>query len=155
MLLNGFWIHVKMHLVASDEQIIGNLKASGERMTVARREIIRAFTRSSSPLSAVAILETLKNKEISANKTTVYRELKFLAKKNILRAIQFDERNRRYELAPEEHRHHLICTTCKRIDDVVLNHDLDEVEQRVKDQKKFKVERHALEFYGVCEMCQD
>lgn len=155
MLLNGFWIHVKMHLVASDDQIIGGLKASGERMTVARREIIRAFTGSSSPLSAIAILEYLKKKNISANKTTVYRELKFLAKKSIVRAIQFDERNRRYELAPEEHRHHLICTTCKRIDDVVLNHDLDDVEQRVRDQKKFKVERHALEFYGVCEMCQD
>ncbi len=144
-----------MHLVALDEQIIGDLKAAGERMTVARREIIRAFTRSSSPLSAVAILDILKKKEIPANKTTVYRELKFLAKKNILHAIQFDERNRRYELSPEEHRHHLICTSCKRIDDVILKHDLEDVEQRVKDQKKFKVERHALEFYGVCEMCQD
>ncbi len=144
-----------MHLVALDEQIIGGLRTSGERMTVARREIIRAFTRSSSPLSALAILDVLKKKDIRADRTTVYRELKFLAKKNVLRAIQFDERNRRYELAPEEHRHHLICTNCKRIDDVVLSHDLDEVEQRVKDQKKFKVERHALEFYGVCEMCQD
>lgn len=124
-------------------------------MTVARREIIRAFLCSSAPLSAGAILEILKKKEISANKTTVYRELKFLEKSSIVRAIQFDERTRRYELAPEEHRHHLICTNCKRIDDVVLNHDLDDVEQRVREQKKFRVERHALEFYGVCEMCQD
>lgn len=141
--------------MSSAEHIIENLKAAGERMTVARREIIRAFMRSSSPLSAGAILEILKKKEISTNKTTVYRELNFLEKKNIVRAIQFDERTRRYELAPEEHRHHLICTNCKRIDDVVLNHDLDEVEQRVREQKKFRVERHALEFYGVCEMCQD
>lgn len=144
-----------MQLVPSDTHIIESLRSSGERMTVARREIIRAFTRSSSPLTARAILDQLRQKEILANKTTVYRELKFLAKKNILRAIQFDERNRRYELAPDEHRHHLICTNCKRIDDVVLNHDLDEVESRVRAQKKFKVERHALEFYGVCEMCQE
>ena len=141
--------------MSSDDQIIQGLRASGERMTVARREIIRAFTRSSSPLSAVAILEILKKKEVPANKTTVYRELKFLATKKIVRVIQFDERNRRYEFAPEEHRHHLICTNCKRIDDVVLNHDLDEVEARVKEQKRFKVERHALEFYGICEMCQE
>ncbi len=144
-----------MQLVPSDTHIIDELQASGERMTVARREIIRAFTRSSSPLTARAIMDQLRKKEILANKTTVYRELQFLAKKNIVRAIQFDERNRRYELAPDEHRHHLICTNCKRIDDVVLNHDLDEVESRVRAQKKFKVERHALEFYGVCEMCQE
>ena len=141
--------------MSSADHIIDDLKASGERMTVARREIIRAFTRSSSPLSAVAILEILKTKEILANKTTVYRELKFLAKKNIVQTIQFDERKRRYELSPDEHRHHLICTNCKRIDDVVVSHDLDTVKQRLKDQKKFKVERHALEFYGVCEMCQE
>ncbi len=141
--------------MSSDELIIDGLKASGQRMTLARREIIRAFTQSSSPLSAVAILDILKKKEISLNKTTVYRELAFLATQKIVRVIQFDERNRRYELSPREHRHHLICTNCKRIDDVVLNHDLDEVEARVQTQKRFKVERHALEFYGVCEMCQE
>ncbi len=141
--------------MSSDEHIIEGLKASGQRMTLARREIIRAFTHSSSPLSAVAILEILRKKEILTNKTTVYRELKFLATQKIVRVIQFDERNRRYELSPGEHRHHLICTNCKRIDDVILNHDLDEVEARVQTQKRFKVERHALEFYGVCEMCQE
>lgn len=141
--------------MSSSEVIIDQLKASGERMTVARKEIVRAFGGASSPLTAAAILEMLTKKHIAANKTTVYRELKFLQEKNIVRAMQFDERNKRYELVPDEHRHHLICVACKKIEDVVLNHDLDHVEQQVTSQKKFKIQRHALEFYGVCGECQN
>jgi Fur family transcriptional regulator, ferric uptake regulator len=140
--------------MSSADEIIESLRRSGERMTVARREIIRAFTQGASPLSAVGVLSVLRRKEIAANKTTVYRELKFLESKKILRVIQFDEPNRRYQLSPDEHRHHLICTNCKRIDDIVLKDDLNAVEKRLTEQKRFKVQRHALEFYGVCEMCQ-
>ncbi len=137
-----------------DQAIIDRLQADGQRMTVVRRAIIRAFTKSSAPLTALGMLGELKKGKAEANKTTVYRELKFLADKRIIRALQFDERNRRYELIPTDHRHHLICTACKKIDDVILDHDLDHVELSVGQKKGFKVQRHALEFYGVCGECQ-
>ena len=75
-------------------------------------------------------------------------------KEGFLRELQFDERSKRYEVASDEHKHHLICTGCKKVEDAVLDHDLDEVESRLKRQTTFKVERHSLEFYGLCERCQ-
>jgi Fe2+ or Zn2+ uptake regulation protein len=138
---------------------VGNLvrllRTSGERVTVARRAILTVFCKATQPLTAIAVMNELRAKGIMTNKTTVYRELRFLDRKNILRTMQFDERKKRYELTPNEHTHHLICTNCKRIEDVVLDHDLDHVEKRVISEKRFKVERHALEFYGLCGECQE
>ncbi len=140
--------------MSSVEEILRQLRGSGERVTVARRAIIRLLTDACMPITAVSILHSLKEQGVSLNKTTVYRELKFLETKNLIRAMQFDERNKRYELTPDTHKHHLICTNCKRIEDVVLEHDLDQVERKVTQQKSFKVQRHALEFYGLCGECQ-
>ncbi len=137
------------------DEAVAALRASGERMTVARRAMIGIISDAGMPMTAVTIFEYLKKKYPRINKTTVYRELKFLERKNIVRAMQFDERNKRYERTPEEHRHHLICTGCKRIEDVVLDHDLDAIEEKLSEQSAFKVERHALEFYGLCGECQE
>ncbi len=135
--------------------MIEALRTSGERMTVARRSILRVFADAATPMTAVAILTDLQKQKKSINKTTVYRELKFLEAKRVIRAMQFDERNKRYELTPEEHKHHLICTACKKIENVVLDHDLDAVEEKLTAQSRFKVQRHALEFYGLCGKCQE
>lgn len=137
------------------ESTIESLRHSGERMTVARRAIIRVIADAAMPLTAVAILETLLGRRVRINKTTVYRELKFLESRNVIRAMQFDERNKRYELTPEEHKHHLICTACKKIENIVLDHDLDHIEEKLTAQSRFKVQRHALEFYGLCGTCQE
>lgn len=136
------------------ENIVEGLKLSQESMTVARRAMARVFAESTSPLTATQVMHLLSKSGVVVNKTTVYRELRFFEKKGFIRTMQFEERNRRYELTPEDHRHHLICTQCKKIEDVVLHHDLDHVEASIQGQRGFTVQKHALEFYGVCEGCQ-
>lgn len=140
--------------MSEDQQILSALRTAGERITVSRRAMIRMFVSANTPLTATDVLGSLSRSRVSVNKTTVYRELQFLREKGFIRALQFDERNKRYELVPSEHRHHLICTACKKIDDIVLDHDLDHVEQTLAKNKRFKVQRHALEFYGLCGECQ-
>ncbi len=136
------------------EQIIGALKAKGRRMTPRRRAVITAFAEQTEPVSALVLAGILKKKKITADKTTLYREIEFLVKEHIINELRFDERSKRYELASGTHKHHLICTNCKRVDDAVLDHDLDAVEARLTKQKNFKVQHHSLEFYGLCETCQ-
>ncbi len=140
--------------MSEDQQILSALRTAGERITVSRRAMIRMFVSANTPLTATDVLSSLSRSRVSVNKTTVYRELQFLREKGFIRALQFDERNKRYELVPSEHRHHLICTACKKIDDIVLDHDLDQVERTLAKNKRFKVQRHALEFYGLCGECQ-
>ena len=96
----------------------------------------------------------LKQSLVKADKTTVYREIEFLLSLGILRELQFDERGKRYEVVSGEHTHHLICTNCNNVEAAVLDHDLDDVERRIRAQKKFRVQHHSLDFYGLCKACQ-
>lgn len=134
--------------------IIERLQKEKYRITPARRAVIELLTSAHSPLSAPDLAAMLKKKKVRADKTTVYREIAFLLKSGIVRELQFDERSKRYEVISGQHTHHLICTSCSVVEAAVLNHDLDAVERRLKAQKKFKVQHHSLEFYGLCASCQ-
>ena len=139
----------------SAEQIIGALKGRGRRITPRRKAVIGAFAASREPISAAQVAASFKRKRIKADKTTIYREIEFLVAEGVLNQLHFDERSKRYELRTDEHKHHLICTGCSKVEDAVLNHDLDAVERSLTKQKKFKDQSHSLEFYGLCETCQN
>lgn len=76
-------------------------------------------------------------------------------KEGIIEMIQLGERKKRYELKRETHHHHLVCTKCRTIDDIELDEGgLHPHEKAIKAKKRFKVTRHALEFFGLCAKCQ-
>lgn len=123
-------------------------------MTAGRRGIALVLGQAKQPLSIQEIHAELHKRHLSVNVTTVYRELAALVEHGLCRSLQFGDRHARYELSPADHRHHLVCTECRTIEDVVMDHDLDHVERTLKKRTKFKVLNHNLEFYGLCERCQ-
>ncbi len=134
--------------------IIAHLKKAGHRITVARKEILTLLLSSDMPLSALEVYAKLQRKHLTTTKGTVYRELAFLSEQGILDEVQFTDGILRYEYGADGHRHHLICTGCKRIQNVEMAHDMDAVERRIKKQKRFTVTSHSLEFYGRCATCK-
>lgn len=138
----------------SEQDLIDELRSKGHRITVARRSVLRALFRNGSPIAAGGVHDAVAKMGTAPNKTTVYRELEFLEKAGFVRSMQFEERQKRYELTADDHRHHLICTGCKRVEDAVIQDDLSHVEKHLNIQKSFKVQRHSLEFYGLCKECQ-
>lgn len=136
----------------SEQLILDELKRRGLRQSRIRKILVNIFANSSQPISAVDLLE--KNK-VSANKTTIYRELYTLVSQKILSEIDFGDGIKRYELSGGTHHHHLICTNCKKIEDVDLKTDLDKEEQRVEKETGFKIKSHSLEFFGLCKNCQN
>lgn len=134
--------------------VIRLLQGRGHRMTAARRFMIGALCDAKSPLAATDILKDLDKHKLHSNKTTVYRELAFLEKQNIVKTIDFGDGTRRYEVIGDHHHHHLICTQCLKVEDVELEHDVDEEGARLGKQKGFKVTGHSLEFFGLCKNCQ-
>jgi Fe2+ or Zn2+ uptake regulation protein len=136
--------------------LITALKNGGYKLTALRQKLIRHFTAQQQPASASELLATLHQAGLLVNKTSVYRELATLEKAQIIQAVQFDDRSVRYELAETlgEHHHHLICRGCRRIEDVACNTALDHAETEIAKLYDFRVERHALEFFGLCAACQ-
>lgn len=137
------------------EKALNKLKSGGERITPVSEALLEIIFKNKKPLSSQEMLKELEKKGRAINKTTVYRQLEKLLKHNIVYEIQFEDRNRRYELVADDHHHHLVCTRCGKVEDISLPADLVNEEKEIWDKNKFKVARHSLEFFGLCEGCQN
>ncbi len=136
------------------EQIIKTIRNKGQRITKVRGVVVEIFINSVEPITAQDILLAMETMGMKVNKTTVYRELEFLQKIAIIKAIDFGDGLRRYELLQEGHHHHVICSKCRKVQDVVLKVDLDEEENKIQKDTGFQIQSHSLEFFGLCPDCQ-
>jgi Fe2+ or Zn2+ uptake regulation protein len=65
-----------------------------------------------------------------------------------------------YELAEHltEHHHHLVCSTCGTVRDVVvpdaLERDLDSALTKLAKREGFALDHHRLDLIGRCASCQ-
>ena len=135
------------------ENILKELKKKGCRLTVIRKAVTGIFAENKHPLSVADIAGKLTDKRIGADKTTLYREISFLVKAGMINEIDFGDRRKRYEAATLGHHHHLVCVKCGRIEDIKIKKDLEAEEKRIFKQKRFRILRHALEFFGLCPQC--
>jgi len=136
-----------------DSRLIGELRKEGHRLTGIRKGIIGIFEENRRPLSICELAEQLQSKMIKADKVTLYRAISFLKEKGVIAEVDFGDGKKHYENASGKHHHHLVCVKCKAVDDVTLLHDLEDEEAKIASQKKFKVIRHSLEFFGICSKC--
>ncbi len=104
--------------------------------------------------SADELTESLRGAIPSLNRTTVYRELSQLATAGLLDELLINQRAKRYELKADHH-HHLICSSCDAIEPVRVEDSFSALEKQLAEQFSFAVDRHALEFYGHCKVCQE
>lgn len=139
------------------EVLLALLKERGHRRTPIRRALLDLFVDHEKPLAVTDLLTAFFAQGIRANKTTLYRELTFLEQQGILTTIRLNERQVRYELADdhsERHHHHIVCTSCDRVEDVQLPEDLIRQERYLESLTGFLIRHHALEFFGICRGCQ-
>lgn len=83
---------------------------------------------------------------------TVYRTLKTLVGTGALCELPFGTSESRFGLALEQSHYHFICEKCQKILDLPTRFRAD-LERRVEAQTGHRVNRHTMEFYGVCREC--
>ncbi len=131
---------------------LSSLRDEGHRITRVREEMVKFFVESSKPLSFGDVMRALEEAGLFVNKTTVYRELKFLLEYGYIAEVYLYPRKVYYELSDLRHHHHLVCEKCGKIDNII-NCLVDRLERDVLKRKGFKIKRHTLEFYGLCSDC--
>jgi len=127
------------------------LRKAGYKATPSRLAILEIFRKARKPISAQNIIDAL---PLDTDQATIYRTLKALNEKGIIKQIDLRHNHAHYELANVEEHHHLICLRCGKIEDV--HHCNLEAMQDVvlKSSKHFaEIQQHALEFYGICKSC--
>lgn len=128
------------------------LRQCGLKATPGRVSVLAALALARAPLSVSQLRRGLGSK--APNLATLYRMLPELARKKLVRQIDLRDVEAYYELMDPYDHHHVVCTKCSRVEDVVLG-EADKLTRRVlKRTKQFRVVTgHSLEFFGVCKRC--
>ncbi|MFZ2831793.1 MAG: Fur family transcriptional regulator [Minisyncoccia bacterium] len=136
------------------DETLQTLKEQGYRITKTRKAVLEILVASAKPLSADDLIKCLSKKKLHPNKTTIYRELDSLSAGGFVKEIQLGFGRRMYEVTSLGHHHHLVCTSCEKVEDVSMENDMAIYEKSIMKKTSFKVSSHSLEFFGLCAGCQ-
>lgn len=133
--------------------IYKKIQSSDGRLTKTKKEIINILSLSCCFLTRTELVEKLKTKKISPNRSTIYRELQFLTKNNIVTKNTISGVD--YYEIPQDHHHHLVCLGCGLIKKIEIKNHLKKQEKKIAQENRFDIINHSLEFYGYCQKCQN
>lgn len=129
------------------------LRAEGYRVTPQREAIMDVVCASGGRLSAREVLERAEAHGVPMDAATVYRNLRFLTERKLLRAVEHEDRTC-YELAgPQASHHHLACHACGA-ETEIPEAATDAFYGRILNEHGFAVEEDHLVLRGVCASCR-
>lgn len=142
----------------------GKIAGCGYRLTVPRQAILDVLSKTSKHLSAEDIYLDVHKGYPAIGLTTVYRTLELLVQTGMVFKFDFGDGRARYELSEGPtsigHHHHLVCNGCGRIIDYrdFIEEEIELLKKTEKGLSKkynFKITNHLIQFYGLCEQCQN
>ena len=140
---------VKRHQPALARRIT----ARGHRLTRQRVIVAEALTREKQAISAHELYERLRPRHPRLGLATVYRALEAQVEAGMAGRLERPGHVSAYVACVPEHHHHLVCTSCQRVEDVdeaILRPML----RAVRDRHAFHVDHARLDLYGLCSRCR-
>lgn len=135
------------------ESIIKELKDNGLKVTPQRLAIIEVLLEKKDLHPTARLLyKEAKKKRKSLSLSTTYATLNNLSRHGIIKTLQFDKMEDRYEGNLEEHIN-LICEGCKKILDYKVSTGVDQ--RAVAKKTGFSITYTRLEYYGLCRECRE
>ncbi|MHB8510641.1 MAG: Fur family transcriptional regulator [Actinomycetota bacterium] len=137
------------------EQATLRLRKIGQRYTRQRRTLVDALNKAPHPLSIPEIVASTKG----LPQSSVYRNIAVLEQANVVHKLVARGDFAAFELAEDlgEHHHHMICTSCGRVEDFTASPQLEQAAQalnRIASRASFKVQSHRLDVVGLCKACR-
>jgi len=135
----------------SKDSLIGQLKDKGLKITPQRLAIIDALVenREAHP-GATLIYEEARKKARRVSLSTVYATLKEFSENGLIRQLEFDRMENRYDVDISDHVN-LICNRCGKILDYYIPASLEP--RDIARKSGFVVMETRLEFHGYCRDC--
>jgi Fur family ferric uptake transcriptional regulator len=110
--------------------------------------------RVSTPRSATAIRAALKARRVSVDLVTVYRTMDVLKQLGLVKPVTLRKGETLYELVEAGgHHHHVVCRECGDVSHIE-SCPLKSVKALVERTTGFRIDDHAMEFFGLCAQCR-
>jgi Fur family ferric uptake transcriptional regulator len=133
---------------------IERFKARGHRLTRPRRAILEHLGQVSTPRSAAEIRAALKARRVSVDLVTVYRTMEVLKQVGLVKPVVLREGETLYEVVEAgRHHHHVVCRDCGEVTHIKAC-PLEKVKALVERTTGFRIDDHAMEFFGLCTQCR-
>ena len=123
-----------------------------ERYTVQRQIILAALLKINTHPTIEEVYAEIQREHPAISKTTVYRNLRQLAKEGIIRQVSLPDGLERYDRLTVKH-HHFKCLKCGGIYDVEIDYP-DGINGSIQEKYGFEVDRHDVVFTGLCLKCK-
>jgi Fe2+ or Zn2+ uptake regulation protein len=133
---------------------VRRLREQGYRITRSRRLVLDALARAERPLSPYALHDELARNGKPVDTVSIYRIFETLESAGLAHRVAFSGGYLpcRLEDHPGCH-HHLICRVCGLVQEVDCP-GFAAVEREAAAGSRFRIERHLVEFVGLCPGCQ-
>jgi Fe2+ or Zn2+ uptake regulation protein len=135
------------------ELLINKMREKGLKLTPQRLAIVDVLAKKNSlHPSARVIYDSAKQRTKGLSLSTVYYTLNELSRHRIIKLLEFDKMEDRYEANLTDHIN-LVCKECHGIMDYAIPVVIDARE--VTKRTRFRVTDTRLEYYGYCQKCRE
>ncbi len=127
------------------------------RMTRQRKVILDILQNDPDHPTADEVYERVRGKLPHISLGTVYRNLDVLATCGLIRKLEPDRSQMRFESETSEH-YHTLCTRCGKIEDApieVTDNAMELLENAMGKLTRYGIFGHKLEFLGLCRDCRE
>lgn len=129
------------------------LAGAGVRATAQRATVLAELAAERDDVTAQQLHERLRARGERLGLATVYRTLRLLAEAGAVDVLSHHAGELCYRWCGDEHHHHLLCSECHRVVELV-DCELDPWLERVSREHGFVTTGHRLEVSGVCADCR-
>ena len=132
----------------------GLLNQKGLKYTHERECIYEEIQQIDKHFNADSLYERFKNRGERIARATVYRNLPYLLEAGVLQKSAGSGKRDFYEkTSAKGHHDHMVCLGCKKI--IEFHSDaLEELQEKLSHEYKFKLVFHDHRLFGYCEKCQ-
>lgn len=133
------------------------LRRDAQRYTANRRALVDVLGSADRPLTIPELLD----RGSGLAQSSAYRNLVVLEKAGVVERVVTNDEYARFELSEDltGHHHHLICSVCGEVNDVVipesLESELDEAAAQIGSAAGYAIDEHRFDIIGRCATCSN
>lgn len=143
----------KVFSISNYQEIKGIFHDKGLKCTPQRIAVLKVLQDSKGYLSINRIHKNVKEYLPGTGLATVYRSLETLEELNLIVKVHLEDGCHSYAVAPEGHRHPIVCTECSSVIEYT-ECPMEDLSKKISKDTGIQINTHFLQLFGKCKECQ-